>query len=244
MNPVAVVARATVRQRGLAPLTLIVAAVMLLLALRTDAEAGAQVFSGLSGVWFQFLTLVVGAGLLSEEVESGHAQLVLLRPLTRAQWVAGRFGGAALVIALAGTAAWLVALAAAIARGDPLLLGPRIAVLPLALVQALAWLSVFTVVGAVTPGWSNVGLVAAAYVGWKILKFGLPLALRRPDLAPVLDTIDEFFGPQDSMGLARQFAHGEKLIVSPTLWNLFGMSAAWLGSVELFKRRELARRRT
>lgn len=243
MNPVAVVARATARQRGLMPLTLIVAAVLILLALRVDPEPGTQVFSGLSGGWFVVLTLVVGAGLLSEEVESGHAQLVLLRPLTRAQWVAGRFAGAAAIVTVAGAAAWLVALAMAVVRGEPLLMAARLAVLPLALVQAFAWLSVFSVVGAVTPGWTNVGLVAAAYVGWKVLKFAVPLALRRPDLAPALETVDHYFGPQDSLGLALQIARGERLVFSPALWNLFGMAAAWLGAVELFKRRELARRR-
>ncbi|HUJ29566.1 MAG TPA: ABC transporter permease subunit [Myxococcales bacterium] len=243
MSPSTVVAIATARQRGLMPLTLIVVAVLLLLALRSDPEAGTQVFSGLSGAWFVVLTLVVGAGLLSEEIESGHAQLVLLRPLTRAQWVAGRFAGAAAIVTAAGAAAWVLAFAMAVARGEPLLLGARLAVLPLALVQAFAWLSVFCVVGAVTPGWSNVGLVAVAYVGWKVLKFTVPLALRQPDLAPVLETIDHYCGPQDSMGTAMQIARGERLVVSPALWNLFGMAAAWLGTVELFKRRELARRR-
>ena len=243
MNPALTVARASARQRGLAPLTLILTAVMLLLALRVDAEAGAQAFSGLSGIWFQLLTLALGAGLIAEEVESGHAQLVLLRPLTRAQWVTGRFAGAAAVLAAAGIATWVVALGAAVVRGEPLLLGIRVLVLPLALVQAIAWLSVLAVVGAVTPGWSNVLLVFAAYVGWKMVKLLLPLALRRPDLAPLMESIDHFYGPQEAIGIARQLAHHEKIIFSPLLWDLFGMSAAWLATVELFKRRELARRR-
>jgi hypothetical protein len=238
------IARATARQRGLTAATAAVAAVLVLLALfRSGEEWGAEAFSGFSGLWFQLLTILLGAGLLAEEVESGHAQLVLLRPLTRAEWVSGRFSGAGFVLCVVGTAAWAAAFASALARGQTIHPVGRMAVLPLELVHGLAWLAVFTAVGAVARGWTNVGLVVAAWVGWKLIKLALPQLLHRPDLATVFETIDQFYGPQDSIGIARQLDAGETLKPSPALWNLFGMAAAWLGTVELFNRRELARRR-
>ena len=245
MNPVFVVAAATARQRMRAPATIIAAVVLFLLALtRGTAQGGTDIFSGLSGLWFQLITLLLGAGLISEEVESGHAQLVLLRPLTRAQWVSGRFAGAAAVLCCAGTIAWVLAFVMAAVRGEPLHLMVRMAVLPLALVHALAWLAAFAIVGAVTPAWSNAAIVVAVYAAWKAARYLLPLALpHRPELATALQAMDPYFGPQDSLPLAAQLETGERLIVTPALWNLFGMAAAWWGSVELFKRRELARRR-
>ena len=239
------VARATVRERGLAPLTLVIAAVLLLLGMVRGAadQWGAEAFSGFSGVWFFLLTLLLGAGLLSEEVESGHAQLVLLRPLTRAQWLGGRFLGAAFVLCAGGAVGWAASLVAALLRGATDEIGGRLLILPLALLPALGWLAALTAIGAVARGWTNAGILVAARLGWFFLRLSLPFALPRWGLAPWLEAIDHYFGPQEALALARQVHYHERLMPSTALWDLLFIAAAWLIAVRLFNLRELARRR-
>lgn len=239
------VARATLRERGLAPLTLVIAFVLVLLGMvRGVADQwGAEAFSGFGGIWFFLLTLLLGAGLLSEEVESGHAQLVLLRPLTRAQWLGGRFLGAALVLCAGGALGWVSSLVATLLRGSTGELGARLLVLPLALLPALGWLAALLAIGAVARGWTNAGILIAARLGWVMLKFSLPFVLPKWGLAPVLEAIDHYYGPQETLMLARQVHYGERLMLSPALWDLLFIAAACLVAVRLFNLRELARRR-
>ncbi|HZC79364.1 MAG TPA: hypothetical protein VE258_16535 [Ktedonobacterales bacterium] len=239
------VARATARERGLSPLALIIGAVLVLLGLTRGApdQSGADAFGGFGGAWFFLLTLLLGAGLLSDEVESGHAQLVLLRPLTRAQWVGGRFLGAALVLCAGGGLAWTASLAGAILRGTTDGLLARLFVLPLALLPALGWLAALLAIGAVVRGWTNAGLLIAARAGWLFLRFTLPLALPKWGLSPWLDAIDHYYGPQDALGLLQQARYGQRLELSTALWDVFFIFTAWLLAVRLFNLRELARRR-
>ncbi len=240
------VARATMRERGLSPLTLSIAGVLALLGLfRSTVDSwGAEAFSGFASIWFFLLILVLGAGLLADEVESGHAQLVLLRPLTRAQWVSGRLAGAAFVLCAGGTLGWLVSLLAAFSRGAWAELPGRLLVLPLALLPALGWLATLVAIGALARGWSNAGFLLAARVGWGFLHLALPLALPKLQLQPLLDSIGRHFGPQDVMMLARQVQYGEHFEPSGALWDVFWIFGAWLVALRLFNLRELARRRS
>jgi hypothetical protein len=239
------VARATARERGLAPLTLSIVGVLVLLGLlRSTADTwGAEAFSGFAAFWYFLLILFLGAGLEADEVESGHAQLVLLRPLTRAQWLGGRLLGAAFVLCAAGTAGWLVSLIASFTRGSWDELPGRLLVLPLALLPALGWLATLAAIGAVSRGWSNAGILVAARVGFGVLHLALPAAFPKLGLSPLLDTISRHFGPQDILLVARQFQYGERFEPSGVLWDLFWFFGAWLVAVRLFNLRELARRR-
>jgi len=239
------VARATARERGLSPLALVIIAVLLLLGMvRSSGDAwGAEAFSGFGAAWFFLLTLLLGAGLLSDEVESGHAQLVLLRPLTRAQYVGGRFLGAAFVLCAGGTAAWAASFVAALLRGATSEILGRILILPLALLPAVGWLATLAAVGAVARGWTNAGIVIAARLGWFFLRLGLPFAAPKLGLGPLLQQIDRYFGPQEALQIARQAQYRERFEPSPALWDLLWIFAAWLVAVRLFNLRELARRR-
>jgi len=239
------VARATARERGLAPVTIGIAAVLVLIGLlRSSADTwGAEAFSGFGALWFFLLTLFLGGGLLADEVESGHAQLVLLRPITRAQWVGGRLVGAAIVLCIAGTAGWASSIAASVARGGAGELPGRLLVLPLALLPALGWLATLTAIGAATRGWTNSGLLIAVRIGWAIAAFGLPLAFPKLGLQPVLEVIGRHFGPQDALMLARQAQYHERFEPSVVFWDLAWLFAAWLVAVRVFNLRELARRR-
>lgn len=239
------IARMTARGRGLAPLTLIATGVLVLLAVvrPPPQEKLTAAFSGLSAPWLFLLTLFLGAGLLSEEIESGHAQLVLLRPVTRAQYAGGRFVGAALVLCLAASAAWGAGLVAALERGSGAEMPGSLLVLPLALLPALGWLSTLLAISAVTRGWSNAGALVAARAAWFFAKVGLPLAFPGLALAPWLAAIDPWVGPQDALRLAGQVQNGEPARIWVVFWDLLWLGAAWLVAVRLFRTRELARRR-
>jgi hypothetical protein len=239
------VARATARERGLAPVTIGIALVLVLIGLlRSNADAwGAEAFSGFGALWFFLLVLFLGGGLLADEVESGRAQLVLLRPLTRAQWVGGRLAGAGLVLCIAGAAGWVSSVLAAFARGGAGELPGRILVLPLALLPALGWLATLAAIGAVTRGWTNSGLLIAARIGWALAAFGLPLAFPKLGLQPLVDAVSHHFGPQDALMLARQVQYHERFEPSALFWDLGWLFGAWLVAVRLFNLRELARRR-
>lgn len=240
------IARATARDRGLAPLTLVATGVLILLAVvrPPPEEQLTAAFGGLSGPWFFLLTLYLGAGLLSEEIESGHAQLVLLRPLTRAQYAGGRFVGAAIVLGIAAAAAWAAGLVAALERGSGVEMPGMLLVLPLALLQALGWLATLLAISAVTRGWTNAGALVAARAGWFFAKLGLPLAFPGLALSPWLAAIDPWFGPQDALRIAVQVQRGEPARISTALWDLLWLAAAWVLAVRLFRTRELARRRS
>jgi ABC-type transport system involved in multi-copper enzyme maturation permease subunit len=233
------VARAAAAEAALFPATLVIAAVLILL---TFARGGAlnpggfSSLSGLSGFWLFLLVLRLGGRALSGEMESGHAQLVLLRPITRAQWVGGRLAGAAMVFCAVGTAAWASAFVLALLRGDAAPLGLRFALLPLALLPHLGWLATLVALSAVFGGWTSAVVLIAVRFGWVLLRAAAPALLPRWDLAPWLAAADAFFGPQDTVGEA-----GVRW--SAVTWDVLWGLLAWLAAVLLFNRRELARRR-
>ena len=230
------IARQTARERGLAPPALGITLVLVLLAVAGRPVSPGTWSGGAFGFWLALLVLVLGAGLLSSEVESGHAQLVLLRPVTRAAWVSGRLLGAALVLCLSGTIAWAAVLLAGVVRGgfdgSPL----WFALLPIGLLPHLGWLATLLAISAVTRGWSNAALLLALRVGWFFARNALPLALPRWNLGPWLLAADRYFGPQEAVD-------GDGIVPSLLSWDVLWFLAAWLSAVLLFNRRELARRR-
>jgi hypothetical protein len=241
------IAWATARERGLAPFTLLcLAAIFLLGWIRNTADAfGAEAFSNVSSIWFFLLVLSLGGGLLSDEVDSGHAQLVLLRPITRAQWVAGRLVGAVLVLCLGGFLGWATNLLAAVAfRGGAGEIPARLLVLPLGLLPALGWLATATALSAFIRGWSNSGILLGARAAWLATRYGAPVAFPQLGLTPMLEAMDPYVGPQKLFDIVDQVRSGGPVVVSPALWDVFWFFAAWTAAVWLFNRRELARRRS
>lgn len=248
MNPLLSwpVAFATARERLRSSVVAILAVLCVLLGFwRTVSESyGADVFGGVGAGIFALLTLILGAGLLSEELDSGHAQLVLLRPITRAQWVGGRLAGAGLVLGSTIVATWLASLATAVAQGARLNLLARLSVLPLAAVYMLSWLAVLVALGAVCASWTNAGYLVLFVLVWSFFRKLVPLALGRPELGKLLGEVDGYLGPQDPLAAAADVYRGLRPNLGPALYDLLWLFGAWLIGVLLFNRRELARRRT
>jgi len=200
--------------------------------------SGAESFTGPSGIWFVVLTFTLGTALLSEEIESGHAQLVLLRPLTRAGWFGGRLAGACGALALFCVLAWLASFAGAASRGYAFE-ARRFAALPLAILWGSAWLSVLACLSAFLPGWMNGGALALAILGWTLF-LGLAGGLR-PQWLPTLQAVTKLLGPQDPLVLLDEAAPRRDF--GPALYDLVWLFGPWVAGVAIFNRRELARRR-
>jgi ABC-type transport system involved in multi-copper enzyme maturation permease subunit len=236
------IALATARERGFLKLTLCWSAGLFLLGLfRGGASLGAEAFTGGGEAWLVLFVLILGGGLISDEVSSGHAQLVLLRPITRAEWVSGRFAGAALVLCAGVLLAWTGSLVMALVHGGDALLVLRLQVLPLALLTALPWMATAVALSVVIRGWANVGALVFAMITWGISRHVLPqlLLLKGIDVEPYFKAIEPYAGPQNV--LKEQLAG--TLSLSTVLWNLVWLFAAWTLAALLFDRRELARRR-
>lgn len=239
MNPLASwpVARAAAVEAAFSPMTLLIAAVLVALTfVGGGAASGAAWFSGFSALWLFLLVLRLGGRVVSGEVESGHAQLVLLRPITRAQWVGGRLAGVALVFCAAGAAAWATSFLLSILRGDASPLALRFALLPLGLLPDLGWLATLVALSSVLGGWTSAAVLVAVRFGWFLLRGGLPALFPRWDLAPWLAAADGFFGPQETFVAGSVRWDG-------VAWDVLWALLAWLCAVLAFNRRELARRR-
>jgi ABC-type transport system involved in multi-copper enzyme maturation permease subunit len=231
------VARAAATEAALSPATLLIAAVLVLLTFMGGGmSSGVAWSSGFSALWLFLLVLRLGGRALSGEVESGHAQLVLLRPITRAQWVGGRLAGVALVFCAVGAVAWASSFLLALLRGDASPLGLRLALLPLSLLPHLGWLATLVALSGVLGGWSSAAVLVAVRFGWFVARGGLPALLPRWDLSPWLAAADAFFGPQDAFA-------GGAVRWDGVAWDVLWGLLAWLAAVLLFNRRELARRR-
>jgi len=232
------VARATAREKLRSPAILAVGACFVVAAaLGGRAGAVGETFGGSGVVFLLVLTLALGAGLLSDELDSGHAQLVLLRPITRAAWLGGRLVGAGAALAAFTAGAWAAAAAASLGGGHPVPLS-ALAVLPLAVLWAFAWLSVLTALGVLLPGWTNAGALVVAAIAWATLRTSVPALLGRPEWAAAAAELSKYLGPQDPLGLAF-----DRSALGPALYDLCWVFFAWLVAALLFNRRELARRR-
>ena len=233
------VARAAALEKLRSPAVLAVG-FCLLAAIFFGGSGPRQAFSGPGIAFLVLLTLIVGAGILSDELDSGHAQLVLLRPLTRAAWVGGRLVGAGSALAAIVAAAWVAGLAGALLRGSQEAWVPALAILPLAVLWAFAWLSVLAAIGAVLPSWTNVAAAVLAVLAWAMLQGSLPVVLKRPELVETFAKVGKYLGPQDPLELATRPREG----LGPAVYDLCWIFSAWLVAVVLFNRRELARRRS
>ena len=219
------------------------------------SRAGAELFGGISFGEFilLFFTLFLGAGVVSDELETGHAQLVLLRPVTRAAWFGGRLWGAGMVLAGAMTLCWLLAWTAALNAGNGLQ-WTRFLVLPVGFVFAFSWLATLATLSVVARGWANTGWVVLAALGWMVIYLGVratsaiaQVAKQEGGVAAKLveltRTIAPYLGPQDPTSLLVSLQGGAPPDLGPLLWDLAWTAAAWLLGVWLLNQRELARRR-
>jgi ABC-type transport system involved in multi-copper enzyme maturation permease subunit len=236
------------------------AAMMALAGWTSDpAAAGADLFGWgtlklFGAISLMLFTLFLGAGLVSDELESGHAQLVLLRPVTRAAWFGGRLAGAGLVLAAAMSLCWLLSIASALRVGAGLQ-PVRLLALPVGFAFAFAWVATLAALSVVVRGWSNAGWVILGMFGIGMLfatvkaTSAIRGAMKQDAgladlLSQAISTGLPYIGPQDPTRVLVALSTHQPVDLAPLLYDLFWAAAAWLAGVLLLSRRELARRRS
>lgn len=239
------VARATFRERAGSGLAVAMAALAALAAASSGAQMvwAGQIFSGFSRFFLIGVTMALGAGLIADEFDSGHAQLVLLRPITRAEWFGGRLSGAAAALLAACVLAWLAGLAGAVSKGgrpDPAWL----AALPAIYVEALGWLAVLAALSVVLRRAMNVGAVLALALVFLFVQVTLPFVLGKPELARTIhDQVAPYLGPMSAEAIPVALRKGDRVKMAAAFYDLLWVFTCWLGGVLLLNRRELSRRR-
>jgi len=237
------VARATFRERAVGLLPIAFTALAALGAFSNIAQKGqgGSTYEGFTRLFVMVLTMVLGAGLIADEVESGHAQLVMLRPVTRAEWFGGRFAGAGLVLLASLSISWLAGLLGFLRGGKPDLAWA--ASLPLMAVDALGWLAILAALSVILRRSQNIGLLIVIGLTYFFASVTLPLVMGKVGWLEKMRDAGRYLGPMDLADLIKG-APGARLDFAPLFYDLFWLFGAWLVGVLLFNQRELARRRS
>jgi ABC-type Na+ efflux pump permease subunit len=221
----------------------------------SPASQGADLFGGTSfgELVALCLTLQLGAGLVADELESGHAALVLLRPVSRSAWFLGRLAGAGLVLLCALGLAWVLAWVPAFRAGQGL--GwQRLLALPLGFLFAFGWLATLAALSVVARGATNAAWLLLATIGWFLLWGAAGTAsaverMRSPEAGlaarafELIRAVHPFMGPQDPTRIQTALQSGQPVDWMPLGWDLLWVAGAcWIG-VRLLAARELGRRR-
>ncbi|MBS2021828.1 MAG: ABC transporter permease [Deltaproteobacteria bacterium] len=248
---------AAARERIKTPLLIGLVLVMLIIALGAAGPNadGSEGFAAIAGFLLLIFTMMLGAGLIDEEFAAGHAQLVLLRPLTRAQWFGGRLAGAGSVLAAAMTLVWLSTTANAVSKGAHFDLA-RVLALPVAFVWAFAWLAVLAALSVVLKAWTNIAWLLFATILWwasKLAINGINAVMVAKDkstdhfsqtVVGFIGTIEPYVCPQDPLQIIHTLHNGGRPDWSPLAYDLVWLFGAWTVGCVLLNRRELSRRTT
>lgn len=251
------VAFAVAREKAKNGLLIALALVLCLTAgsFASGMSVGQEAFTGFGQVFLLLFTMFLGAGLVDEELQSGHAQLVLLRPVTRAAWFGGRLAGAGMVLLAAVVLAWLAGTLGAFRAGAGLV-PTRLLGVPFAFAWAFAWLALLATLSVLAKGWTNAGWLVIGALGWFSLRLVVKLLDAVAGMAAkgasegrlssaaseLLSKVQPYLGPQDPLDALKALAGGTPADLSPFCWDLLWAAAAWLLGCVLLNRRELARR--
>ena len=236
------VARATLRERAMALMPVAFTGLLSLAAASNTAQSGfgGDTFTGFGRLFVIGLTMVLGAGLIADEIEGGHAQLVMLRPLTRAEWFGGRFAGAAGALVGGLSIAWLAGLVGFLRSGKPDLAWALS--LPLAAIEALGWLAILAALSTLLRRSQNVGLLLVSGLFYFFATLTLPLALGKVLWIEKMKNLGKYLGPMELADLLKGIS-GASRSWAPLPYDLLWLFGAWLVGVLLLNRRELARRK-
>ena len=236
------VARTTFRERAMALMPIAFTGLTAMGAGSNTAQSGygGDTFTGFARLFMIGLTMVLGAGLIADEIEGGHAQLVMLRPLTRAEWFGGRFAGAAATLLCGLAIAWLAGLIGFLKGGRPDL--AWVLSLPLASIEALGWLAVLAALSVVLRRSQNVGMLLVLALTYFFATLTLPLVLGKVLWIDQMKSLGKYLGPTELADLLRGLS-GARRSTAPLFYDLLWLFGAWLVGVVLLNRRELARRR-
>lgn len=117
-----------------------------------------------------WLTLILGAGVIGRDLASGVLQLILARPVGRAEYVWSRWLGLSLCVSALAATAWLLVLPFALSNGDCTLL-EALRILAEHLLLAFGLSAVITGLSSLVSGFGDLGLLLLGYITAQILGF-------------------------------------------------------------------------
>jgi ABC-type transport system involved in multi-copper enzyme maturation permease subunit len=232
--------RRLVRQKFGSP---VVVALLALLALLIAFTAGAD---GARGRAFQTASLaliVLGAGAVSRDVSSGAVQMILARPLSRTDYLLGRWLGvlAAFGVFLAVAAALVVLFAFAIfpalrANVEPLSVAALLRGGAGALLDGLLFSATLLCLSTFLPGYGDLVAYFLAVVGLGALQ-GLGGALQRPQLTSAALLVRDNLMPDPDWNA---ILSGQSSSLEPVGRWALAVAVLLLTAAVLFRRREFA----
>ena len=166
MNPTLVLA--TLRQRFTSPIRLVILLLLGWLPMLQILLAPRAGFAALGHS--HFLTLVLAAGMIGQDLSSGTLQLLLARPVTRAQYVFSRWAAVAVGSFLVVVLQALCAAAIMFARGAPAPWGHAALYLGDSLLDAAGMAAVMALLSSLSSGIADLGLLFLAWLSAEVLE--------------------------------------------------------------------------
>jgi ABC-type transport system involved in multi-copper enzyme maturation permease subunit len=159
---------ATLRQRFTSPMRLVLLAMFLSFSMMPILLSPAAGFMGLGACYWY--ALVLAAGAIGQDLSSGTLQLLLARPVTRAQYVFSRWAALSAGTLLVVLLQVVVAAPLLVLRGA----SPPWHELPLLLandaLEAMGMVSVMTLLSTLVPGIGDLGLLALAFISAQVME--------------------------------------------------------------------------
>jgi ABC-type transport system involved in multi-copper enzyme maturation permease subunit len=159
---------ATLRQRFTSPIRLLIMLLLSWMPMLPILLAPRAGFTALGDCYF--LALALAAGMIGQDLSSGTLQLLLARPVTRAQYVFSRWGAVAagtflVVVLQALVAALIMAL-----RGAPVPWGQAALFLANGALLALGTAAVMALLSSLAAGLGDLGLLFLIFISAQVLE--------------------------------------------------------------------------
>jgi len=159
---------ATLRQRFTSPIRILIVLLfgwMPMIPILMAPRAG---FAALGDCYF--LALALAAGMIGQDLSSGTLQLLLARPVTRAQYVFSRWGAVAAGTFLITVLQTLVAALIMTLRGAPVPWGGAALLLANSALLALGTAAVMALLSSLATGLGDLGLLFLVFISAQVLE--------------------------------------------------------------------------
>lgn len=159
---------ATLRQRFTSPIRLVILLLLGWMPMLAIVVAPRTGFAALGDCYLLALTLT--AGMIGQDLSSGTLQLLLARPVTRAQYVFSRWGAVAAGTFLVVVLQTLCAASLMLARGAPVPWGQAALHLGNSALIALGLAAVMALFSSLASGIADLGLLFLAWLSAQVLE--------------------------------------------------------------------------
>lgn len=193
---------------------------------------------GESRSFMTFLVLLLTAGIVGDDIDTGHLQLITTKPISRASYLLGRAAGALVAISVPLV---LGGVAAAAIPGDAPTQGVALAC-ALELLRIAGWVAAMTSLSVVVPRSWNALVALVALIAWQFVGFLVQFALGAAWTAR-LDVASDRLTPPDFSPLVADLVDHQAVAWSEVAYGVFYVAAALCLGAILLGRREIAARR-